>query len=296
VPANSSSHASGLRKYFFILDKTGMQQTRRHFIKRISLGTAFLLTGCFESLSAKAVLAMLSNVVFRFVVASDGHYGQADTDFEGFFARLTAQINVFHQQRPLDACIINGDIIHDETSLLNASKQKLDALKMPYFVTQGNHDHATPEYWQNVWQVPLNYEAKFKQNTLLMMTTSNEKGEYLSPDLNWLDTVLAAHKKQSNVFLFLHIPQYKWTKYAIDTPGFFEVVNKHKNVRAAFHGHEHDEDGIKVKDGIPYVFDAHFGGNWGTAYRGFRVVEVMKDNSIITYMMNPTEKLIEAAL
>jgi len=274
-----------------------MQNTRRDFIKKLSLGSAFLLTGGLEVLNAKDVLAMRARVAFRFVVASDGHYGQPNTEFDSFFNTLTAQINTFHQKQPIQACIINGDIIHDETTLMSASKQKLDALKMPYYVTQGNHDHATAEYWQQVWQVPLNYEATFKKNTLMMMSTSNEKGEYLSPDLKWLDNRLAAHKKQNNVFLFLHIPQYKWTKYAIDTPAFFDVVNKYKNVRAAFHGHEHEEDGIKMKDGIPYVFDAHFGGNWGTAYRGFRVVEVMKDNSsIITYMMNPAEKLSEAKL
>lgn len=273
-----------------------MQHTRRDFIKKLSLSSAFLLTGGVQALQARDVLAMRAKVVFRFAVASDGHYGQPDTAFDNFFTTLTAQINSFHAAQPLDACIINGDIIHDETTLLSTSKQKLDTLKMPYYVTQGNHDHATPEYWQQVWQVPLNYEATFKKNTLLMMTTSNEKGDYLSPDLKWLDTTLAAHKNQRNVFLFLHIPQYKWTKYAIDTPAFFEVVNKYKNVRAAFHGHEHEEDGIKMKDGIPYVFDAHFGGNWGTAYRGFRVVEVMKDNKIVTYMMNPAEKLTEASL
>ena len=44
---------------------------------------------------------------------------------------------------------------------------------------------------------------------------------------------------------------------------------------------------------IPYLFDSHIGGNWGTAYKGFRVVELMDDGSLITYMMNPTEKMNE---
>jgi hypothetical protein len=48
-----------------------------------------------------------------------------------------------------------------------------------------------------------------------------------------------------------------------------------------------------MHNGLPYLFDAHFGGNWGTEYRGFRVVEVMKDNSILTYMMNPTVRILE---
>jgi hypothetical protein len=68
-------------------------------------------------------------------------------------------------------------------------------------------------------------------------------------------------------------------------------VRKYPNIRAVFHGHEHDQDGIKKESAIPYMFDAHVGGNWGTPYRGFRVVEILKNNSLLTYMMNPSEKI-----
>jgi hypothetical protein len=57
------------------------------------------------------------------------------------------------------------------------------------------------------------------------------------------------------------------------------------------HGHEHDQDGVKMIDNIPFMFDSHVGGNWGTPYRGFRVVELLNDGTLISYMMNPTEKL-----
>src|SRR6185369_14823686 len=99
----------------------------------------------------------------------------------------------------LDACVVNGDVIHDKKELLPVAKQNLDTLTMPYYVTQGNHDHVTPEYWKEVWTVPLNYEASVKRNIFLMMTTSNEKGEALSPDLAWMKQKLDEHK-QKNVF------------------------------------------------------------------------------------------------
>ncbi len=51
-----------------------------------------------------------------------------------------------------------------------------------------------------------------------------------------------------------------------------------------------------MRGDIPFVFDAHFGGNWGTSYRGFRVVELMKDNSVLTFIMNPTEKIQKATI
>jgi hypothetical protein len=46
-------------------------------------------------------------------------------------------------------------------------------------------------------------------------------------------------------------------------------------------------------DNLPFMFDAHVGGNWGTPYKGFRVIEMMKDGSMVSYMMNPTEKMNE---
>ena len=67
-------------------------------------------------------------------------------------------------------------------------------------------------------------------------------------------------------------------------------------MRAVFNGHDHDQDDIKMKNNVPYIFDSHFGGNWGTDYRGFRIVELRKDNSLLTYILNPSEKLNEKIL
>lgn len=268
-----------------------MNSSRRHFIKNISFATALLVGGGVKFLSASEVNELQAEVKLRFVVASDGHYGQAKTLFDEFFATITSQINRFHEQSPLDFCVINGDIVHDDKNLMPTAKQKIDQLTMPYYVTRGNHDKVTPEYWESIWKTPLNHDVVVKKNAILLGDTSNEKGEYLSPDLKWLETKLEEHKKLRHTFIFLHIPQAKWTANAIDTPAFFELLKKYPNVKAVFHGHEHDQDGVKMKDNIPYLFDSHFGGNWGTAYKGFRVVELLKDNSMLTYLMNPTEKI-----
>ena len=37
-----------------------------------------------------------------------------------------------------------------------------------------------------------------------------------------------------------------------------------------------------------YFFDSHIAGNWGTAYRGYRIVEVLNNGEILTYQMNPS--------
>lgn len=268
-----------------------MKSSRRTFLKNFSITTAWLLSGGMRKLTAAEVLSFRHNVVFRFAVASDGHYGQPNTAFDDFHSTMIQHLNAFHLQSPLHGCVINGDIIHDQKELLVRAKQKLDQLTMPYYVTKGNHDMVSDAYWKEVWNVPVNYQAVFKKNTFLMLTTSNEQGEYLSPDLLWLKGKLDEHKKQKNIFIFIHIPQYKWTANAIDTPAFFELVNSYSNIKAVFHGHEHDQDGVKMLHDLPYLFDSHIGGNWGTPYRGFRIVELMKDNTLLTYLMNPSEKI-----
>jgi hypothetical protein len=93
----------------------------------------------------------------------------------------------------------------------------------------------------------------------------------------------------------LHIPQKAWTPNGINTPGFESLVEKYPNVTAIFHGHEHDQDGVKLLGTrqTPCLFDAHMGGNWGTPYKGFRVVEVLENDSWLSYMMNPTQKINE---
>ncbi len=267
--------------------------SRRHFIKNISLASAFLITGRITPLSANEVVGLRSKVKLRFAVASDVHYGQPNTLFEQMTETVINQMNLFHQQSPLDFSVVNGDLIHNEKAFLPLVKGKLDALKMPYYVTRGNHDMVSPEYWNSVWGTPLNHDVVVKDNGILLGDTSNEQGVYLSPDLTWLNNTLESHKDKKQVFIFLHIPQAKWTKNGISTPEVFDTIKKYPNVKAVFHGHEHDQDSFKMVEKVPYIFDAHVGGNWGTPYKGFRVVELLKDNSMITYMMNPTDKLNE---
>ncbi|MEJ7589130.1 MAG: metallophosphoesterase [Ferruginibacter sp.] len=230
-------------------------------------------------------------VALRFVIASDGHYGEKGTEYEKFFETLVTRINEEHTKSPYAFCMINGDIIHDDKAHYPAAKSALDKLKLPFYVSQGNHDHVTAEEWEAIWQIPVNTDFIIKENTFLIATTSNQAGEYLCPDLNWIAAKLHQHRQQKNIFIFLHINPGKLTKYGIDCPELFDIFAKHKNIRGVFNGHDHDEDGIKIKNGIPFIFDAHFGGSWGTAYRGFRVVELMNDNSIASYIMDPFEKI-----
>ena len=124
-------------------------------------------------------------VKLRFVVASDGHYGQSKTDYENFFSTVVDRINEEHRKTPFAFCVINGDIIHDDKRHFPAAKAALDKLALKYYVSQGNHDHVTAEEWEAIWNMPVNLDFSIKKNSFLVATTSNEKGTYLGPDLDW---------------------------------------------------------------------------------------------------------------
>ncbi len=271
-----------------------MKISRRIFIKDLSAASLVLMGGSVLSLTSAQAESLRRKSVLRFVVASDGHYGQEGTDFDLNYTNIVKGITSFHNQNPIDFCVINGDIVHDEKDFLLPAKKLLDGLPVKYYVTRGNHDTVSDAHWNEVFGMPLNHAVDLGKNVLLLGDTSNEKGEFLSPDLIWLKTKLDFYKDKKNIFIFLHIPQAMWTKWAVDTPAFFELVKSYKNIKGVFHGHEHEEDGVRMVEHIPYMFDSHFGGNWGTAYKGFRVVELMKDQSLLTYIMNPTEKINQA--
>ncbi len=127
--------------------------------------------------------------------------------------------------------------------------------------------HGLPPLWSQVVfnkLQDLSFTGLEKKVRLRFIIAS----DYLSPNLTWMEEKLSQSKKQKNIFVFVHIPQAKWTAHAIDTPAFFELLSLYKNIKAVFHGHEHDQDGIKMHQGIPFIFDAHIGGSWGTDYKG----------------------------
>lgn len=235
-------------------------------------------------------------VKLRFAVASDGHYGQPKTDYAAFFDTLVQKVNAEHARKPFAFTMINGDIIHDDPTFFAPAKQALHKLGMKYYVSQGNHDHCSADDWQKIWNMPVNLDFSIRRNSFLVATTSNEKGEYLCPDLQWMEQRLQAHRRQENIFIFLHINPAGQTANAVTCDPLSELFARHRNIRAVFNGHDHDQDGVKVKNGIPYIFDAHFGGSWGTSYRGFRVVELLNDQRLVTYILNPDQKMNETEL
>ncbi|WP_296705252.1 metallophosphoesterase [Algoriphagus sp.] len=218
----------------------------------------------------------------RFIVASDGHFGQPDTDFTGTHKKLIESIN---SEEQVDFVVFNGDLVHDDPLFLPQVKMYYDSLKAPYYVTRGNHDRVAIGEWKNIWGYSENHSFQAKDGSgVILLNCSNKAGEYLCGDVPFLKSKLEELSSLSHVFVFIHISQNDWTRHGIKCDDLMELIALHKNVKAVFHGHDHDVDGIMINRGKPYLWDGHFGGNWGNPFHTYRVVEILEDGKTITYL------------
>jgi DNA repair exonuclease SbcCD nuclease subunit len=232
----------------------------------------------------------------RFAIASDGHYGQPNTDSDKFFADLMGWLNREHDNHHLDFVIINGDIVHDRPDLLKKVKTTyFDTLKVPYYATVGNHDYADAAIWKDVFGYDDNYTFEFEDIGFILASTSNTKGEYICPNNQFLKEKLADFSNKKTVFVVLHIPPHKWLEqetFFTECPDTLALLHSYTNIKAVLHGHDHNLDIVRYTQKLPHIFDGHFGGNWGTAYKGYRIIEVGVDNKMYTYQVNASKNPI----
>lgn len=225
------------------------------------------------------------DIALRFVIASDGHYGQEATDYDLHHNNMVGWLNN-ELKRGADFAFINGDLFHNDPQYLLPVKQKWDGLQMPYHVSHGNHDQTGFDNWKNVWGTDVNYSFDKDDCGFIVLNTATEQGDYACADAAIAKEYLEKYAHKKHVFVFMHITPVKWTGGGIDCPEIVALFSQQKNLRVIFHGHDHDIDSVKEKNGKHYFFDSHIAGNWGTEYRGYRVVEVLKSGTILTYQMN----------
>ncbi len=229
----------------------------------------------------------------RFALASDGHFGQSDVDSHKHFSDLVGWINAEHKRQSLDFIILNGDIVHDKPELLKVVKEKyFNRFKIPFYALPGNHDHADTETWKSVFGYEDNYSFLKNDVGFVLANTSNVKGEYICPDKEFLKSELDKLTNKAIVFVVLHIPPYQWLPedtFFIKCDTVIKLLHSYPNVKAVFHGHDHNLDSVRYTNKLPHFFDGHFGGNWGTEYKGYRIVEVDELNKIATYQVNASK-------
>lgn len=232
-----------------------------------------------------------SGVELRFAIASDGHYGQANTPFDEYHAAMMSWLNTEHKTAKLAFTFFNGDLIHDDPSLFEPLKKHYSTLQMPWYVSRGNHDRCDETTWKKTWDLPLNYSFGRGSTAFIVLDTSNVEGKYICPDVSWAKSQLRKFRSRKHLFVFMHITPRKWTANGIECAELVQALSTQKNLRAIFHGHDHDQDDVMIADGKSYFFDGHMGGSWGKDYRGYRIVEILKSGDVLTYQVNPSEGL-----
>lgn len=269
---------------------------RRSFIKSSVAGLAIAgLSPVVTTLAASnqdSIVKRNNKPKIRFAIASDGHYGQPGTDYKKDHQNIVRWLNESHEQNPLNFVIINGDLVHDRPDLLAELKREhYDQLKVPFYAIPGNHDHADAAIWKAVFGYEDNFSFEKNGVGFVLANTSNTKGEYVCPNNDFLKRELDKFKTLNVVFVVLHIPPHFWVPESpfVECPETIQLLHSYPNVKAVFHGHDHSLDSVFYTNKLPHFFDSHIGGNWGTAYRGYRIVEVDENNKISTYQVNASK-------
>jgi hypothetical protein len=68
-----------------------------------------MLGGSVVKLSGKEAADLRKKANLRFVVASDGHFGEQNTTFDTYYQSLVENITNYHQKNAVEFCVINGD-------------------------------------------------------------------------------------------------------------------------------------------------------------------------------------------
>jgi len=229
-------------------------------------------------------------LTLRFAIASDGHYGQPETAYSALHNRMRDWLVREKDQKGLAFTVINGDLFHDDPAFLPEVKGIWDGLQMPYYVSHGNHDKIDEAGWQKTWSIPWHYSFAMEDAAFLILNTSDKEGKYICPDLDWTKNELSKYESKKQLFIFMHITPFTWTSGGIACPELVELFDKQDNLKAVFHGHDHDQDAVMEHKRKSYFFDSHIAGNWGTPYHGYRVIEVLKTGEVLTYQMNPSDQ------
>ena len=260
---------------------------RRPFLQKLSLLSTGLIALPFANYGQ---VTLPKSTRLKFITASDGHWGQPNTNFSLSHQQLISAIN---QEKGVDFVIFNGDLIHDTPTLLPEVKAVYDQLQVPNYATRGNHDRVDEATFLRVMGHATNHSFVVKDDYgILLLDSSNLAGDYLCADLDYVKGVLAAYEKLSQVYVFIHISQNDWTRNGVACREFLDLLAEYPNVRATFHGHDHDLDGLMVYRNKPFLWSGHFGGSWGNPFPSYRVCEVGEDGKAITYLKTVKEGMI----
>ncbi|MFV0392673.1 MAG: PQQ-binding-like beta-propeller repeat protein [Paludibacteraceae bacterium] len=188
---------------------------------------------------------------FHFALLTDLHITQGTTSGED----LENSVRQINNSSEIEFVLVTGDVTEygDKLSLLQA-KEILDKLKIPYYITCGNHEtkwsaSGHTDFAQVFGSDRFAFEHKgvrfFGLNTGPILRMAD--GHVSPQDITWLSNELNRKDKSIPVFLATHYPlQYG------DVDNWYELTDavRDYNIRAVLGGHYH-RNAIFSYDGIP---------------------------------------------
>lgn len=190
---------------------------------------------------------------FRFAHVTDTHVG-GSTGLEDL-ERTVNDINSGISD--LDFVIISGDITEfGSDDELNAAKEVIGKIRIPWYIIPGNHDTNWSESGGNSFRTVFGSETfSFKHQGFLFIGTNSGPNMRMSPgqvpreNLVWLDSVLQADGGDRVPIIYInHYPQDS------SLNNWFDAVDRLKmfNVQLALCGHGH-QNKLYDFEGIPGI-------------------------------------------
>lgn len=227
----------------------------------------------------------------RLAVASDGHYADPyGRSFESNHERMMAALN----RESAEYVIFNGDnICHPadgrQDALTHLRDEYYESLEAPYATVAGNHDLATDDDWEAVWDAPKDRVVEIGPvGCIILDSFSADAGGQVAPDLTFLEDALERLAHAEFVLVFSHYWFNEELEGVLDGPGTAEVYSEEaldlihgtENVLGLVHGHNHGETAEGVYHlshaGVerPYLMSGIFGGVDGGCRLGYRTLTI----------------------
>lgn len=178
---------------------------------------------------------------FRFVFFTDLHISTTNPKPTEDLQNAVDEVNTLSG---IDFVLVSGDVTQiGDTASLKLAKQNLDKLKIPYYVTAGNHEYRiNSDNDSNFIRVFADDKFSFVHNDVRFIGFTIKPipeigiGHVSQQNINWLKAKLQENGNKYPVFVVTHYPLQKGD---VDNWSSVMDVMQKNNVKAVLGGHYH---------------------------------------------------------
>ncbi len=190
--------------------------------------------------------------VVRLIQFTDPHLYDSETETLRGIATLPALIRTVDAAQardwPIDAVLVTGDLVQDDVGGYRHIRRIFGALELPILCVPGNHDEAET-LRRELRGKPFVTEGHVDMGAwrIVLLDSSmpgSAEGRLTRETLAALDSALSSADTKHTLICLHHHPVSMGSRW-LDEVGlenateFFEVIDRHRNVRAILWGHVH---------------------------------------------------------